>query len=221
MGAPASAASALGSKWHTLPRMSRGLSRLLGRVSRKANAEAPRRCIRARAKGSPDARARLWRRGGSRRPSLAVVRPYRGRSPRSGRNVLAVSPMAGGIGRGRTPRAWRDVGFRNPRQHSRGPPSHGFPNPLTNGFPDGQAPSCPNAARARIPHRLRSRALRLRRAIGRWLTIQLATKMASISALTCSSVCLRAIAISLTMSERAVSSIRRSPKLSCLSVFRR
>jgi hypothetical protein len=50
---------------------------------------------------------------------------------------------------------------------------------------------------------------------------QFATKIASISALTLSSVCLRAIAISLTMRDRAVSSILRSPKLNCLSVFRR
>ena len=50
---------------------------------------------------------------------------------------------------------------------------------------------------------------------------QFATKIASISVLTCSSVCSRAIAISFTMSVRAVSSMRRSPKESCLSVFRR
>ena len=51
--------------------------------------------------------------------------------------------------------------------------------------------------------------------------VQFATKIASISVLTCSSVCRRAMAISFTMSERAVSSILRSPKLSCLSVFKR
>jgi hypothetical protein len=50
---------------------------------------------------------------------------------------------------------------------------------------------------------------------------QFGTKIASISVRTFSSVCRRATAISFTMSDRAVSSIRRSPKLSCLSVFSR
>ena len=50
---------------------------------------------------------------------------------------------------------------------------------------------------------------------------QFETKIDSISVLTWSSVCFRAIAISLTISVRAVSSIRRSPKESCLSVFSR
>jgi hypothetical protein len=50
---------------------------------------------------------------------------------------------------------------------------------------------------------------------------QFERKIASISFLTCSSVWPRAIAISFTISERAVSSMRRSPKESCLSVLRR
>ena len=50
---------------------------------------------------------------------------------------------------------------------------------------------------------------------------QFEKKIASISVLTCSSVCSRAIAISFTISVRAVSSMRRSPNESCLSVFRR
>jgi tetratricopeptide (TPR) repeat protein len=50
---------------------------------------------------------------------------------------------------------------------------------------------------------------------------QLVRKIASISFFTCSSVWLREMAISLTISVRAVSSMRRSPKESCLSVFKR
>ena len=51
--------------------------------------------------------------------------------------------------------------------------------------------------------------------------LQFERKIASISVRTCSSVCARAIAISFTISDRAVSSMRRSPNESCLSVLRR
>jgi hypothetical protein len=50
---------------------------------------------------------------------------------------------------------------------------------------------------------------------------QFAKKIDSISLRTFSSVCARAIAISFTISVRAVSSMRRSPKESCLFAFRR
>ena len=50
---------------------------------------------------------------------------------------------------------------------------------------------------------------------------QFAKKIDSISLRTFSSVCARAIAISFTISVRAVSSMRRSPKDSCLLALRR
>ena len=50
---------------------------------------------------------------------------------------------------------------------------------------------------------------------------QLVKKIASISSFTASSVWLRAMAISLTISVRAVSSMRRSPNDSCLFAFSR
>lgn len=50
---------------------------------------------------------------------------------------------------------------------------------------------------------------------------QLEKKMASISSRTCCSVCSRAIAISFTIRERAVSSMRRSPNESCLLALSR
>jgi hypothetical protein len=50
---------------------------------------------------------------------------------------------------------------------------------------------------------------------------QFEKKIASISFFTSSSVCLRAMAISFTISVRAVSSMRRSPNESCLFAFRR
>ena len=75
-------------------------------------------------------------------------------------------------------------------------------------------------SRIRPPRSERAPHLPVERASLR-MQLQFETKIASISVLTCSSVCLRAIAISLTMSVRAVSSMRRSPNLSCLSVFRR
>ena len=92
---------------------------------------------------------------------------------------------------------------RRPTQHRR---DFAPPRPLARARPLN-AKRAPRICGARVP------SLRNPR--------QFETKIASISVFTCSSVCSRAIAISFTMSERAVSSMRRSPNESCLSVLRR
>jgi len=165
----------------------------------------------------------------ARHPGMVYIR-VRGRSEQRG---TSSSPSATGARVGLC-RRWGDRGAHLAMAWARGDRRGGrhdvlagrdAPSRRSSGRPDpaprrGVGLWCARRSLRKQTNERRGRDHRSRLRVPRF-DGQFDTKIDSISVLTWSSVCARAIAISLTMSVRAVSSIRRSPKESCLSVFSR